>query len=281
MTDRDGHDLVEGPFARAELGARYLAEDLGIDEIGPVDTVMVCGSGWGSIGDALQDGRRVAAGERYLLPKPAVGGHAGEIVLGRAGDQVVLAFVGRVHLYEGYSAEQVAHPVRMANALGARTLVSSNAAGAIAEVGVGEVVAISDHVNLTGANPLEGPLDTGRSRFVDLVGAYDRELIELARSGWPGMTSGVYAALRGPSYETVAEIEYLARAGVDLVGMSTVCETVAARHVGMRVAGLTLVSNRAAGRGTGGLAHSEVTEVGRSRAGELAEFTIGFLSRIR
>jgi purine-nucleoside phosphorylase len=276
-----GPGELTGPFERARVGASVLARDVDVASMGgAVDVVMICGSGWADALAQLDDQRTVSAGERYLMPVPSVGGHVGDVVLGRAGGTRVLAFLGRVHLYEGHSAADVAHPVRMAHALGAQILVTSNAGGAIRDFEVGQVVGICDHVNLTGANPLEGPLDSDVSRFVDLVDAYDPALLDVVRRVRPGIDTGVYAALRGPSYETVGEIDYLDRAGVDLVGMSTVCETIAGRHVGMRVVGLTLVSNRAAGRGTGGLDHAEVTAVGRDVAGTTSEFTVDVLTAL-
>ena len=207
-------------------------------------------------------------------------GHAGQIVVGRLGRHDVLVLAGRVHLYEGRSVHEVCHAVRVAAFAGVRATVLTNAAGGIgADLAVGSLVRITDHVNLSGANPLTGPHDGPQPTFIDMSAAYDPVLRELAATVRPGMAEGVYASLAGPSYETPAEIRMLASIGADLVGMSTVCETIALRHLGVRVAGVSLVTNRAAGLGEP-LSHGEVTAVGRAAADDIVSFLSAYLPAV-
>jgi purine-nucleoside phosphorylase len=184
------------------------------------------------------------------------------------GGSRVLAFVGRVHGYEGHQPDAVVHTVRTAWAAGCKVVVLTNAAGGIrAGLSVGQPVLIADHINLTGASPLSGPMPEGLpSRFVDLTEAYSPRLRSLAQSIDPTLESGVYAGLPGPHYETPAEIRMLQGLGADLVGMSTVWETIAARHLGLEVLGMSLVTNLAAGLSGTPLAHAEVLEAGREAA---------------
>lgn len=231
------------------------------------DVAIVLGSGWGQAAEVFGPGRgSIPVGELPGLVPPSAAGHGGEVRSVRAGEQNVLIFLGRVHQYEGYSPEQVALPVRAACAAGARTVILTNAAGAIrGGMPVGSPVLISDHINLLGGSPLVG------AQFVDMTDAYSPELRKLARSIDPGLQEGVYAAMRGPQYETPAEIRMLQSIGADLVGMSTVYETIAARQLGARVLGISLVTNLAAGLGDGGLDHSEVLAAGRENAASLGE----------
>lgn len=206
------------------------------------------------------------------LPQPRVLGHSGTLTLGT--DTAIMA--GRSHLYEGHALDTLVLPVFLLHALGVRTIILTNAAGAINTAYTpGSIVLISDHLNLTGVNPLTGPNDERLGpRFPDMTEVYDTGLRALARRVYsevageePGggrLAEGVYAALPGPNYETPAEIRMLAGMGADLVGMSTVPEAIAARYLGMRVLGLSSVTNAAAGLGTGTLDHAEVVEVGRS-----------------
>ncbi len=272
------------PFAAAEHAAKLLAAGLGLTERPDgthIDIAVVCGSGLGAYPETLTNAEVVAMGEGTGFAAPTVPGHAGRIVAGASGGNRVLAYSGRTHLYEGHHVHRTVHNVRVAAALGAHTVVLTNAAGATYRgLAVGQLVAIGDHINLTGANPLEGPLDDDRSRFVDMSHPYDGRLNQVAhRIGWDmwgdAMTPHTYAAFRGPSYETRAEVRMAAAMGADLVGMSTVCETIAARHCGLGVAAFSLVTNTAAGIGTGTLSHTEVAEV----AGAAAERTVEFLTR--
>jgi purine-nucleoside phosphorylase len=238
---------------------------------------VVLGSGLGSFADALDESQRVPMADLPGFSRPGVAGHAGEVVAGHLDGHDVLVLAGRVHLYEGRSAHEVSHGVRMAAAAGAHTVVLTNAAGAI-DPGypIGSLVRIGDHLNLSGANPLTGDHDGPQPGFVDLSEAYDAGLRARAAELAPGMAEGVYAALAGPSFETPAEIRMLGTVGATLVGMSTACETIACRHLGMRVAGFSLVTNRAAGLGEP-LSHEEVTAVGRAAATEVVAFLRAFV----
>jgi purine-nucleoside phosphorylase len=245
----------------------------------PPEVAVVLGSGLGAFADALSETRRVAMADVHGFVGTTVPGHAGEIVAGRLGGRSVLVMSGRVHLYEGHGPHQLCHGVRTAAALGARVVVLTNAAGAIDPAyAVGSLVRVGDHLNLTGANPLTGPHDGPQPGFVDLSEAYDGELRAAAAEVAPDMREGVYAALAGPSFETPAEIRMLATMGATLVGMSTACETIASRQLGMRVAAFSLVTNRAAGLGEP-LSHTEVTEVGRAAATSVVEFLTRFVPR--
>jgi purine-nucleoside phosphorylase len=238
---------------------------------------VVLGSGLGAFATALADPVFIPYGEIPEFPVARVPGHAGRLVIGdlpgRAGPLTVAALQGRVHGYEGWRPQDVAFGVRVVALLGARVLVVTNASGGIhAELAPGDLVRITDHVNLSGQNPLTGPNDDRLGpRFPDMSDAYDPALGALlgdaaARLGIL-LRQGVYACVAGPSYETPAEIRMLRTLGADLVGMSTVHEVIAARHMGVRVAGLSLVANRAAGLSGRPLSHEEVAAVA-AREGE-------------
>ncbi len=262
------------PFADAATAAAELQAVTGGR---PVEVAVVLGSGLGAFAEALTDSRRLAMDDVHGFVGPTVPGHAGEIVAGRLDGRSVLVLAGRVHLYEGHDPHRVCHGVRTAAALGARVVVLTNAAGAIdPEYDVGSLVRVGDHLNLTGVNPLTGPRDGSQPGFVDLTTAYDADLRAAAAEIDPDMHEGVYAALAGPSFETPAEIRMLATMGATLVGMSTACETIASRQLGMRVAAFSLVTNRAAGLGEP-LSHTEVTEVGRAAATSVVEFLTRFV----
>jgi purine-nucleoside phosphorylase len=225
---------------------------------------LVLGSGLGAFADTLSDTLRVPYGEVPDMPQSAVAGHAGNFVFGRAAGRELIAMQGRVHMYEGYSAEQVVMGVRLMIALGARTLLVTNAAGGIrAGSSPGQLMLIEDHLNLTGYNCLAGPNDARLGpRFPDMSDAYDPQLRALAgavaaRLGI-AVTSGVYAGLLGPNYETPAEIRMLAGLGAHAVGMSTVQEVIAARHMGASVLGISCITNLAAGLSDHKLSHAEV-----------------------
>ena len=269
--------MTDTRFARAAADAATLRARVGVDRFA---VAVVLGSGLGAFADALDDAERLAMTDLAGFPAPSVSGHPGEIVTGRLGGHDVLVLAGRVHLYEGYSPDEVCHGVRMAAAAGAHTTVLTNAAGGInLDYEVGSLVAIADQINLSGANPLTGPHDGDWPPFVDMSAAYDPDLRARAVALRPGLPDGVYAGLSGPSYETPAEIRMLAAMGADLVGMSTANETIACRHVGSRVAGISLVTNRAAGLGAP-LSHDEVTAVGRAAADDLVQFLRTFVTDI-
>jgi len=246
----------------AHSAAQALAEATGV---GRHDVAVVLGSGWLPAAEILTE----AASRRADVPLDTLGGFPASTVPGHTrvarsltvGSRELLLFLGRVHGYEGYSPGQVVHGVRTACAAGAGTVVLTNAAGGLrADYSVGQPVLVSDHINLTGRTPLVGP------RFVDLTSAYDPELRALARRVDPSLAEGVYAGLSGPQFETPAEIRMLRVLGADLVGMSTVLETVAARAEGARVLALSLVTNLAAGMTGEPLNHEEVLAAGAAAA---------------
>lgn len=262
------------PYALAGEAAGALATSTGVERH---DVAVVLGSGWRPAADRFGEVlTEVPTAELPGFPSSTVVGHAGTIrsVLTRDGRRV-LAFLGRVHGYEGHLPPVVVHAVRTAVRSGCGVVVLTNAAGGIREgLSVGQAVLIADHINLTGTSPVAGPVPPADlpPRFVDLTDAYSSRLRRIARSVDPSLVEGVYAALPGPHYETPAEIRMLRTLGADLVGMSTVWETIAARHLGAEVLGLSLVTNLAAGLSGAPLDHEEVLEVGRAaaeRAGDL------------
>ena len=229
---------------------------------------LVLGSGLGAFADSLVDATRVPYADIPSFPLSTAIGHAGQLVIGHADDVPVAAMQGRVHLYEGYSPQQVTFPIRVFGRMGIRAVLLTNAAGGInAGYSQGALVLIRDHINLQGSNPLLGANDDRFGvRFPDMTQAYSRAYRALAceEASKLGIVlqEGVYAALLGPSYETPAEIEYLRRMGADLVGMSTVAEVIAARHMGLNVLAISCVTNMAAGILDQPLSHAEVMETG-------------------
>src|SRR5580698_10128572 len=249
-------------FSRAEYAAGFLLEQSSLrPKIG-----LVLGSGLGAVADELSEAARVPYSQIPSFPRSTAIGHAGQMVIGKAGDVPVAAMQGRVHLYEGYSAEQVAFPVRVLGRMGIRALIITNAAGGInTKYKEGALVVISDHINLQGQNPLVGENDEHFGpRFPDMTQAYWKPYREMALLAAQklGQTvhEGVYAGLLGPSYETPAEIRYLRAVGADLVGMSTIAEVIAARHMGIKVLGISCVTNMAAGILDQPVDHQEVLE---------------------
>jgi len=229
---------------------------------------LVLGSGLGAFADSLSDSTRIPFAEIPAFPLSTALGHTGQMVIGMAGTVPVAAMQGRVHPYEGYSPQQVAFPMRVFGRMGIRAVILTNAAGGInLTYKQGALVLISDHINLQGNNPLAGPNnDRFGPRFPDMTHAYEKSYRELVRAEARnlGITlhEGVYAALLGPSYETPAEIQYLRTIGADLVGMSTVFEVLAARHMGIKVLAISCVTNMAAGILDQPLSHQEVLETG-------------------
>ncbi|WP_336792681.1 purine-nucleoside phosphorylase [Gordonia malaquae] len=240
------------------------------------DVAVVLGSGWAPAADAI--GTPVTEIPMVRVPgftPPSAQGHAGVIRSVQLEGVRVLVLLGRTHAYEGHDLARVVHPVRTAAAAGAHTVVLTNAAGGIAPgLSVGQPVLISDHLNLTGRSPLRG------AHFVNMVDAYRPSLREIARRVDPDLVDGVYAGLPGPQYETPAEIRMLATMGADLVGMSTVHETIAARAAGVDVLGLSLVTNLAAGITGEALDHAEVLAVGRESATRMGALLRSVISEI-
>jgi len=259
------------PFRLAERAAKYLGRFLG----GAPEVAVVLGSGWGAVATGL--GELEAEVPARALPgfvEPGVAGHSGVLRMVRANGRLVLVMLGRVHLYEGLSPAQVVHPVRTAVLAGAKTLLLTNAAGSLrAGLGPGEAVLVSDHINLTGLSPLSGAALPAayRAPFVDLSDVYSAELRRAAKAASPGLGEGVYAAVRGPQYETPAEVAALRSLGADLVGMSTVLEAIAARHLGASLLAISLVTNYAAGTSPARLDHGEVLAAGASAAPRLGQ----------
>jgi purine-nucleoside phosphorylase len=223
---------------------------------------IVLGSGLGDYAAKLTDAVTIAYGAIPHFPESGVDGHAGKLVVGKLGGLTVCAMQGRVHFYEGHDLRRVTFPVRALVRLGCKTLILTNAAGGInTTYAPGDLVLIGDHVNLLPEGPLRGFNDERVGpRFPDMTHAYDPALRALAHKVRPDLKEGVYVALPGPSYETPAEIRYLRAIGGDLAGMSTVPETIVARHMGARVLGISCVTNMAAGITGAALSHAEVTE---------------------
>jgi purine-nucleoside phosphorylase len=257
-------------FLRARLGPRTF-------EIG-----IVLGSGLGTVADSITDALVVQYTDIPHFPRSTVEGHSGRFVAGQIGGVTVIVMQGRVHFYEGYSAGQVTFPMRVLGALGIRVVILTNAAGGIAEgYRIGQLVALSDHINCMGFNPLVGPNEPRFAaspgaglRFFDMTEAYSKTLRKLAAEaaqaeGFP-LEDGVYLAVSGPSFETPAEIRAFRTLGATLVGMSTVPETIVARHMGIQVLGISCVTNLAAGLGATELSHEEVFEAGRRVENRLA-----------
>lgn len=239
------------------------------------ELAIVLGSGLGGVVDMVDGARSLAYGDVPGFPEAAVAGHAGRVVTGTLEDVPVIVFAGRFHAYEGHPVALTAFPIRVARALGARTLLASNAAGGVnASFEPGDLMVIRDHLNLMGASPLTGPLEEGDTRFPDMSHAYDAALRaamhDAARSAGFVTREGVYAALAGPAYETPAEVAMLRTLGADAVGMSTVPEVMVARATGMRVAAVSCITNLAAGMSGRELAHEEVLEITRGAATRFA-----------
>ena len=256
---------MSGPDALAQLAAAGLA--------GPFDVALVAGTGLGGLADALEDRRALAYAELPGFPRPGVSGHAGRLVAGSLAGRRVLVLQGRAHAYESGDPAVMRRPLEVVAALGTRTLVLTNASGSLDPArGPGSLVLLADHLNLTGLNPLVG--EASDRRFVPMVDAYDpvlrAALRRAAAAEGIGLTEGVYAWFPGPSFETPAEVRAAGRLGADLVGMSTVPETILARFLGMRVAAVSVVTNLAAGIEGGAPSHRETKDVAARVAGDLA-----------
>ncbi len=247
---------------------------------------LVLGSGLGDFADTLAGRVAIPYGDIPTMPQSGVEGHAGKLVFGQVDGVDCVAMQGRVHLYEGHSPNDVVFGLRLMLRLGARFVVVTNAAGgANPRFDAGELMLIEDHLNMTGTNALLGPNEKALGpRFPDMSVAYDLKLRELAQSAATEagfqLARGVYAGLLGPSYETPAEVRMLGKLGADAVGMSTVLETIAARHMGARVLGVSCITNKGAGLSHGLLDHSEVQEVANRVRGRFVALLRGVLARI-
>jgi purine-nucleoside phosphorylase len=267
-------------FLRSKLGS--LSPRIGI----------VLGSGLGAVADAVTDPVVIPYAQIPHFPQSTVEGHSGRIVAGLLNNVPVVVLQGRVHFYEGYTPQQVTFPMRVLGALGIQSVILTNAAGGIQKgYRLGQLVALSDHINLMGWNPLVGPNESRFAmrpgaglRFFDMTEAYSMALRTLAQEAAKdegfALAEGVYLAVSGPSYETPAEIRAFRTLGATLVGMSTVPETIVARHMGIEVLGLSCVTNIAAGLGATPLSHQEVFETGRMVEHRLARLLQRLMPRI-
>ena len=253
-----------GEFERAGKAADFIFSQTSLRP----QIALVLGSGLGAFADEFTSAAKIPYSKIPYFPQSTAIGHAGKLVIGRVGTIPVAGMQGRVHLYEGYSAKEVAFPIRVFARMGVKAVILTNAAGGIKREFVqGRLVVITDHINLQGVNPLTGPNDERLGlRFHDMTSAYDKRFREMTvgeanRLGM-GMYEGVYAGLLGPSYETPAEIRFLRAIGADLVGMSTVPEVIVANHMGVRVLGISCVTNMAAGILPQRIHHEEVLETG-------------------
>ena len=270
MSNRMSKGKATAEFVQAEKAAKFI---LAKTKLRP-KIALVLGSGLGAFAGEFASATKIPYAKIPHFPRSTAIGHAGQLVLGTVDGIAVAGMQGRVHLYEGYSAKQVAFPIRVFARMGIKAVILTNAAGGInVNFAQGRLVAIRDHLNLQGANPLIGANDERFGlRFPDMSEAYDKKFRKLAldasmRLG-TNLGEGVYAALAGPSFETPAEIRFLRASGADLVGMSTVPEVLAARHSGIRVLGISCVTNAAAGILDQPLSHTEVLETGERVKGQ-------------
>lgn len=273
MTARWGRDTATAAAAavrsRADVGEPALA--------------LILGSGLGAVVDRVQSAAAVPYVTIPGFAGTAVEGHAGKLVAGTLAGKPVIVFAGRFHMYEGHPAAAAAFPVRVAHALGARALLATNAAGGVDPTLVpGDLVLIEDQLNLTGQNPLTGPAEPGDLRFPDMSAAYAPRLRALLReaAGARPLKCGVYAGLPGPAYETPAEVRMLRVLGASITGMSTVGEAIVAAALGLEFAGISLVTNLAAGITDAPVRHDEVIEAGRAASARLGDLLEAFVSRL-
>jgi purine-nucleoside phosphorylase len=250
------------------------------------EIAIVLGSGLGAFVEGLVDTETISYENIPHFPAPTIAGHQGNLVAGLAGSARVAVLQGRFHYYEGHDLTTVTFPIRVLQALGTRSLILTAATGGIRDsLRPGDIVALSDHLNLLGSNPLRGPNDDSLgTRFPDMSEVYSAKLRHWAfeeanRLGFD-LPSGVYACMSGPSYETPAEIRMLRTLGADVVGMSTVPEAIVARHAGIEVLGLAVVSNWAAGIAATPITHAEVLEAGRLVGPRLAALLSAVVQRI-
>ena len=264
-----------------------LGEATGVvrDQLCPsADVGVILGSGLGAFAEELENTVSLPYAEIPHFPLPRVPGHAGRFVAGTMGGKRLIVQQGRAHVYEGYSFEEILLPLRVMHELGVRTLIVTNAAGAVnADFRPGDLMLITDHINMMGTNPLIGPNDGLGPRFPDMSGAYDPGLRELAlaaaRDLGIELRQGVYLAVTGPSYETPAEVRAFRALGADAVGMSTVPEVIYSKSLGLRVLGLSVIANRAVGLTDQPLSHDEVTRTVAAQANRIAALLRDVISR--
>lgn len=246
---------------------------------------LILGSGLGGLAKRIEDQRSVSYGDLPGFAVPTVPGHLGRLITGKLGGRPVVALAGRFHVYEGHPPAMATFPVRVLHALGAPTLLLSNAAGGIRRtMKPGDLMIIRDHVNLTWSNPLTGAVVPGDERFPDMSEPWDPALRALLAQSAAAVgvqtTEGVYFGLLGPSYETPAEVRMLEKLGADAVGMSTVHEVIVARAMGMRVAGMSCITNLAAGLTDQVISHQDVLEITQKAGEQFERIAIEFVSRL-
>jgi purine-nucleoside phosphorylase len=268
--------------AEALAAARAIRASVG--DLAP-HAAIVLGSGLGGLADRIESPTAIDYRDVPGFPAATVAGHAGKLIAGSLRGVPILALSGRFHLYEGHDATLAGYPVRVVHALGARTLIVSNAAGGInRSFAPGDLMLIRDHINLMFRNPLVGPLEDGDLRFPDMSSPYDARLAEIARDvareqGIP-LREGVYAGLLGPQYETAAEVRMLGVLGADAVGMSTVPEVIVARAIGMRVLGLSCVTNLGTGLTSAQITHADVLQTTARAADAFVRIVSGVVERL-
>jgi purine-nucleoside phosphorylase len=274
--------MQQDDFSLADAAATFLLSRTPLrPKIG-----LVLGSGLGAFADELSDAARIPYEQIPSFPRSTAIGHAGQMVIGKPDGIPLAAMQGRVHLYEGYSPQQVTFAMRVFGRMGIRAVILTNAAGGInLEYEQGALVVVSDHINLQGQNPLVGPNDDRFGpRFPDMTHAYCKEyrtiVLSAAQALGKSVHEGVYAALLGPSYETPAEIRYLRAIGADLAGMSTISEVIVARQMGIKVLAISCVTNMAAGILDKPLSHEEVLETGRRVGGDFVALLRAVLPEI-
>lgn len=277
MADERAYGADAAAIAAAVVGSRL--------EVRAPVAAIVLGSGLGGLAGRLQSPRRLAFADIPGFPSATVAGHAGALIAGTLAGREVLALAGRFHLYEGHAPSLSALPVRLFHALGARTLIVSNAAGGVRRTfRRGDLMLINDQLNLMARNPLVGAVQRGDVRFPDMSAPYDPTLLALLRkvavAEGISVVDGVYAGVLGPSYETAAEVRMLERLGADAVGMSTVPEVIVARALGMRVAGISCITNMAAGISIAPLDHQEVLETTRQVGDRFERLVEGLVARL-
>lgn len=294
MTEHHAHEHVP-PYtvaalqqqfgeAAAAAAARVVERLVGRDMPTPV-AAIVLGSGLGGLAELITNAVRIPFHDVPGFPPATVEGHAGALILGTLGDRPVLCLAGRFHLYEAHPAAVAVFPIRLAHALGARTLIVSNAAGGIRRTFTpGTLMRIDDHINLMNRHALAGASRPGEPRFPDMSAPYDRvlaaQLDATARAMHVRLDVGVYCGLLGPTYETPAEVRMLERLGADAVGMSTVPEVILARTLGMRCVGVSLITNAAAGYTANVLDHAEVLETAKEAATRFQALIAAFVQAL-
>src|ERR1043165_1608133 len=269
-------------YERAQRAAQFIHSRTSIEP----SVAIILGSGLGAFADDLSDATAIGYDEIPGFAHATVEGHAGRLVIGKAGNVAIAAMQGRFHFYEGYALEEVTFPIRVLKLLGVNTLMLTNAAGSLnTELTPGSLMVISDHINLMGVNPLIGPNEERfGARFPDLSLAYDTALqslvIDEANRMGLSLRRGVYASLTGPSYETPAEIHMVRTLGADAGGMSTVPEAIVARHMDMRVIGISCITNLAAGVSSRPIDHSQVMEIGERVREQFTELLRRVIARL-